>query len=67
MRQWNEYGVAEPFVPDTRMADDAPQRGLIGGGMARILGLCAALKLADCPAPACRTMTRRRRHRSIKA
>ena len=27
---------------------------LIGGGLARILGLCAALKLANCPAPPAR-------------
>jgi putative ABC transport system permease protein len=51
MRQWNEYNAAPPYVPDTRLADDVPQRGLIGGGLARILGLCPALKLADCPAP----------------
>src|ERR1700733_8874493 len=51
MRQWNEYGAAQRYEPDTRLADDAPQRGLIGGGLARILGLCKALKLADCPAP----------------
>jgi putative ABC transport system permease protein len=51
MRQWNEYGAGQPYVPDTRLADDAPQRGLIGGGLARILGLCPALKLANCPAP----------------
>ncbi|HUN43387.1 MAG TPA: FtsX-like permease family protein [Acetobacteraceae bacterium] len=51
MRQWNEYGVAPPEVPGPRLSDDAPQRGLIGGGMARILGLCPALKMQDCPAP----------------
>ena len=51
MRQWNEYGAGQPFVPDARMADDAPQRGLIGGGMARILGLCGALHIANCPSP----------------
>jgi putative ABC transport system permease protein len=51
MRQWNEYGAGQPYVADTRMADDAPQRGLIGGGLARILGLCPALKLPDCPVP----------------
>jgi len=51
MRQWNEYGAGQPFVADTRMADDAPQRGLIGGGMARILELCGPLHIADCPMP----------------
>jgi putative ABC transport system permease protein len=50
MRQWNEYGAGRPYVPDTRLADDAPERGLIGGGLARILGLCQPLKLAGCPA-----------------
>jgi putative ABC transport system permease protein len=50
MRQWNEYGAAQRYEPDTRLADDAPQRGLIGGGLARILGLCKALQMADCPA-----------------
>ena len=51
LRQWNEYGTAEPYVRDTRMADDAPQSGLVGEGLARILGLCAPLHIAGCPAP----------------
>jgi len=51
MRQWNEYGTAQKYVPDARMSDDAPQRGLVGGGLARILGLCTALKLPNCPPP----------------
>jgi putative ABC transport system permease protein len=51
LRQWNEYGAGRPFVPDTRLADDAPQRGLVGGGLARILGLCRALRFSPCPTP----------------
>lgn len=51
MREWNEYGTAAPYVPDTRLADNDETRGLIGGGLARILGLCAELKLANCPSP----------------
>jgi putative ABC transport system permease protein len=51
MKQWNEYGAAQPYVPDTRMGDDAPQRGLVGGGLARILGLCAPVHIVGCPAP----------------
>jgi putative ABC transport system permease protein len=51
MRQWNVYGAGRPYVPDTRLADDAPERGLIGSGLARILGLCQALNLAGCQAP----------------
>jgi putative ABC transport system permease protein len=51
MRQWNEYGAGRPYEPDDRLSDDDPSRGIIGVGLARILGLCAPLKLADCPAP----------------
>jgi putative ABC transport system permease protein len=51
MREWNEYGTAAPYVPDQRLADNDVTRGLIGGGLARILGLCAELKLTDCPTP----------------
>ena len=51
MRQWNEYGIAQPYVPDKRLADDDPTRGIIGAGLARILNLCAPLKVANCPPP----------------
>jgi putative ABC transport system permease protein len=51
MRLWNEYAAAQPARPDTRMSDEDPTRGLIGGGLARILGLCAPLHLANCTAP----------------
>jgi putative ABC transport system permease protein len=51
MRQWDEYGASRPYVPDDRLADDDPARGIIGVGLARILNLCEALKLADCPPP----------------
>jgi putative ABC transport system permease protein len=57
MRQWDEYGAGRPYVPDTRLADDAPQRGLIGGGLARILALCGSLKLPNCPTPPARDDT----------
>jgi len=51
MRQWNEYDLPLPETQGAQLSDDAPQRGLIGGGMARILGLCQTLKMLDCPAP----------------
>jgi putative ABC transport system permease protein len=51
MRQWNAYGAGRIFTADGRLADDDPSRGIVGGGVARILGLCAALKLDNCPAP----------------
>jgi len=56
LRQWNAYGAGRVWAPDTRLADDAVERGLVGGGVARILNLCAALKLDNCPpAPAAPT------------
>src|ERR1019366_4712406 len=53
MRQWNEHGagVGLPVVANGFMSDDEPQRGVVGGGVARILGLCEALKMADCQSP----------------
>ena len=51
MRQWNEFGVGQVFAADDRLADNDPTRGLVGGGLARILGLCAPLKLGNCINP----------------
>jgi putative ABC transport system permease protein len=51
MRQWNPYGVGAPYVPDTRLADGEEARGIIGAGLARILGLCEPLKLPHCVVP----------------
>jgi putative ABC transport system permease protein len=51
MRQWDEYGAGRTYVADDRLSDDDPTRGIIGAGLARILNLCEALKLADCPPP----------------
>ncbi len=50
MRQWNEFGASRDYQPDTRLSGDDPSLGLIGSGLARILGLCASLKLENCPA-----------------
>ena len=50
MRQWNEFGVGRVATPDDRLTDDNPSRGLVGGGLARILGLCTQLKLPTCVA-----------------
>jgi putative ABC transport system permease protein len=49
MRQWDEFGASRGYVPDSRMTDAEPSRGLIGVGLARVLGLCTPLKLAGCP------------------
>lgn len=51
MRQWNEYGAGRPYVPDDRLTDADISRGLIGAGMARMLNLCGALAVPNCPAP----------------
>ena len=51
MLQWDEYGASRHYAADTRLSDDDAARGLIGVGLARILNLCAELKIADCPPP----------------
>ncbi len=51
MRLWDEHRTGLARKPDSRLSDDDPARGLIGVGMARILGLCGALHVAQCPAP----------------
>ena len=49
MRRWDEFGTGATFAPDGRLSDQDETRGLIGFGLARILGLCGSLKLQDCP------------------
>ncbi|HYL01773.1 MAG TPA: FtsX-like permease family protein [Steroidobacteraceae bacterium] len=50
MRQWDEFRASAGYVPDRRMSDEDPSRGVVGVGLARVLGLCAPLGLAGCPA-----------------
>ena len=50
MRQWDEFHTRSLPPSDHRMTDGDPNRGLVGFGLARMLGLCAPLKLQDCPA-----------------
>jgi putative ABC transport system permease protein len=49
MRQWDEYGASRGYTADSRLGDGDPSRGLIGVGLARVLGLCAPLGLPNCP------------------
>jgi putative ABC transport system permease protein len=49
MRQWDEFKTGGVRPPDPRMSDTDDTRGLMGFGLARILGLCARLGLQDCP------------------
>ncbi len=48
MRGWNGYGFGRPGRRSA-LADDDSARGVIGTGVARILGLCERLDLANCP------------------
>jgi putative ABC transport system permease protein len=50
MRLWDERKTGQVKPPDGRLADDDENRGLVGVGLARILGLCGPLKVANCPA-----------------
>jgi len=51
MRRWDPYRTGNVFPADPRISDSEENRGLIGGGLARILNLCVPLHLADCPPP----------------
>jgi putative ABC transport system permease protein len=50
MRQWNEYAipVLRPKFPLEGTAQDS---AIVGVGVARVLQLCAPLRIADCPVP----------------
>lgn len=49
MRRWDEYDLGDAQPSDRRLSDTDINRGLVGTGLARILGLCAASSLPDCP------------------
>ncbi|MDB6102453.1 MAG: efflux transporter permease [Gammaproteobacteria bacterium] len=49
MRRWDEHRTGSTHPADTRLSDHDETRGLIGFGLARILGLCGPLALQNCP------------------
>lgn len=50
MRQWNEFGI--PVLrPQFPLEGTAPDSAIVGVGVARVLQLCAPLRLTDCPTP----------------
>jgi len=49
MRRWDEFATGATSAPDPRLSDSDETRGLIGFGLARILGLCGPLGLKGCP------------------
>lgn len=51
MRRWNAYGLQGLTWRESALRDDDREGGVIGVGLARMLSLCAALKVANCPAP----------------
>jgi len=52
MRRWDEYRLYTTvrYAPFP-FSDGDVDRGVIGRGLARILGLCRPLRIADCPPP----------------
>ncbi len=51
MRRWNPYQLTYNNAADSGLDAADPTKGVVGTGLARILGLCEALKLSDCPPP----------------
>jgi putative ABC transport system permease protein len=49
LKKWNEYGTANLGLALTGVDERDPSQGIVGDGLARILGLCAPLKLGHCP------------------
>ena len=50
MRRWNEYGL-ESVESDSGLDDHDITRGVVGVGLARVLGLCHDLAVPHCEAP----------------
>ena len=51
MRQWDERRTGQVGARDDRLSDSDETRGLVGVGLARILGLCGPLHVSQCPTP----------------
>ncbi len=52
MRRWNPYNLNyNRGTTDSGLDDADPSKGVLGAGLARVLGLCEALALGDCPPP----------------
>jgi putative ABC transport system permease protein len=48
MRDWDDYGFGTARFPPTALRDDDPEGGVVGVGMARMLHMCAALRVPEC-------------------
>jgi putative ABC transport system permease protein len=50
MRRWDEHGVSRHRAnEDPALRDDDETVGVVGVGLARVLGLCEPLKIPNCP------------------
>jgi putative ABC transport system permease protein len=49
MREWDERRTGQVSPRDDRLSDNDETRGLVGVGLARILGLCGPLHVSRCP------------------
>lgn len=50
MRRWDEHGVTtRRRLEDSGLREDDESRGVVGVGLARVLGLCAPLRVPNCP------------------
>jgi putative ABC transport system permease protein len=49
MKKWDAYGTGSLGLRNSGLDDAEQDRGLIGPGLARVLGLCEAVHLAHCP------------------
>jgi putative ABC transport system permease protein len=50
MRRWNDFGL-RTGTPPFALEGSAPDAAIVGTGVARVLLLCDALKIANCPTP----------------
>jgi putative ABC transport system permease protein len=51
LQRWDPYGVnRRSTIPESALRDDDETRGVVGVGLARVLGLCGPLQIAGCPA-----------------
>lgn len=50
MRRWDEHGIARSrALEDSGLRADDESRGVVGVGLARVLGLCEPLHIPNCP------------------
>lgn len=50
MRKWNDFGLRTKF-PLSALEGTPPESAVVGIGVARVLQLCDALKIENCPKP----------------